>query len=210
MISIITGDIVNSRKLKDQQKWIEPLKRLFQEISADPDSWAIYRGDSFQVKVSAEDALRIALLIKSAIIKLNVPGLDVRLAIGLGKTDHSGTAVNEATGEAHILSGTLLDQLTVSEARLGLQTPWPEINREFHMLFRLALVLVDKWTDKTADVAFILLSEQRITQKAIAEKLGLAQSTVNAHIKRGSLHEITELEKYYAERINEKLTEIRD
>lgn len=210
MVSIITGDIVNSRKLKDQQKWIDPLKELFHEISPDPGTWAIYRGDSFQIKVPAEDALRVALLIKSTIIRIDVAVLDVRLAIGLGESDDTGTTVNESTGEAYVYSGTLLDELSVSDARLGLKTPWPRVNKEFYMLFRLALVILDKWTNRTADVAFILLKEQSVTQMEIAKKLGLAQSTVNAHIKRGSLHEIMELERYYSEIITEKMNEIYD
>lgn len=210
MISIITGDIVNSSKLKDQQTWQDPLKELFLEISPDPGSWAIYRGDSFQIKVPAEDALRVSLLIISEVLKLDIKGLNVRLAIGLGKTDDSKTSVNEASGEAYILSGKLLDQLSPSGRKLGFESPWQRINREFEMLFRLAMVILDGWSNKTAEVAGVLFKEQGVTQTEIARKLGLAQSTVNAHIKRGSLYEIMELEEYYSEIITEKIKQVRD
>lgn len=210
MTAIITGDIVNSTTVKDQQIWLGPLKELFKKISPDPGGRAIYRGDSFQIKVPPEKGLRVCLLIISSVVALDIPGLNVRLAIGIGKTDDSDAAVNEASGEAFIYSGKLLDQLSASGRRLGLRTPWEEINREFEMMFRLVRVILDGWTNRTAEVAGFLLGSEGITQTEIAKELGLAQSTINAHIQRGSLHEIMELEKYYSEIITEKIRETCD
>src|SRR5690625_2225558 len=210
MIAIITGDIVNSSTVKDQHVCLDPLKDLFERISLHPGDRAIYRWDSLQIKVQTEKGLRVCLLIISTVVALDIPNLNVRLAIGIGKTDHPDAAINEASGEAFIYSGKLLDQLTVSGRRLGLRTPWEEINREFEMMFRLVRVILNGWTNRTAEVAGFLLGREGITQTEIAKELGLAQSTINAHIQRGSLHEIMELEKYYSDMITEKIREARD
>src|SRR5690625_7493844 len=81
-------------------------------------------------------------------VALDIPGLNVRQAIGIGRTDDPDAAIIEASGEAFIYSGKLLDQLTASGRRLGLRTPWEEINREFDMMFRLVRVILNGWTDR--------------------------------------------------------------
>lgn len=210
MIAIITGDIVNSSTVEDPQVWLDPLKELFERISPHSGDRMIYRGDSFQIKVLPEKGLRASLLIISTVVALDIPGLNVRQAIGIGRTDDPDAAINEASGEAFIYSGKLLDQLTASGRRLGLRTPWEEINREFDMMFRLVRVILNGWTNRTAEVAGFLLGREGITQTEIAKELGLAQSTINAHIQRGSLHEIMELEKYYSDIITDKIRETRD
>src|SRR5690625_3691791 len=100
MIAIITGDIVNSSTVEDPQVWLDPLKELFERISPHPGDRMIHRGDSFQIKVLPEKGLRASLLIISTVVALDIPGLNVRQAIGIGRTDDPDTAINEASGEA--------------------------------------------------------------------------------------------------------------
>ena len=65
MIGIITGDIVNSRKLSSKI-WIDGLKKLLNTFGKNPVEWEIYRGDEFQLEIkNPEEALIMALQIKS-------------------------------------------------------------------------------------------------------------------------------------------------
>ena len=65
MTSIITGDIINSRK-QDSTDWITGLKAIFNTIGASPQVWEIYRGDEFQIEIIDPSlSLHYALLIKS-------------------------------------------------------------------------------------------------------------------------------------------------
>lgn len=81
MIGIITGDIVNSRKLSSKI-WIDGLKKLLNTFGKNPVEWDIYRGDEFQLEIkNPEEALLIALQIKSYFKTLK---LDVRMSIGFG------------------------------------------------------------------------------------------------------------------------------
>lgn len=203
MLAIITGDIVDSRSISDPTIWMDPLKELFNKIGETPKNWEIYRGDSFQIEVAPEESLRIALVIKSIIKKLETKKLDVRIAIGIGEKNFEANYVSESTGEAFVFSGTLLDELKKNKVHLGIQTPWSRLNSELNMMFKLALVVMNSWTSKSAEVAELLFDVSEITQVEIANRLGIAQSTVNDRVKRGSIYEIIELEQYFRNRIKE-------
>lgn len=203
MYSTITGDIVNSRKVSESAIWADPLKRQLRTFGNSPTEWEIYRGDSFQLVVKAKEALRATLLIKAAIKKIDEPTLDVRLAIGIGSDERNTNYVSEAMGDSFVYSGELLDQLKKKKVHLGVKSPWPAFDKEMNMMFRLALVIINSWSSNSAEVAEILFSTSEVTQHEIAAKIGIAQSSVNDRIKRGSIYEIMEFEKYYRERVSE-------
>lgn len=204
MKSTITGDIVHSQSVEQPEIWLNPLKELFSTFGESPADWEIYRGDSFQLRVPTKDAVRVAILIKSVIKKQKSKKLDARLAIGVGKEDIYVNRVSEASGEAFVYSGQLLDALKEKKIHLGIKSPWDDFDREFNMMFKLALVIMNSWTSNSAEVAEILFRVSGITQVEIAEKLGIAQSSVNDRIKRGSIYEIMEMEQYFRERIENK------
>lgn len=207
MKSTITGDIVHSRSVDKPEVWLNPLKDLFSKFGDSPDVWEIYRGDSFQLDVDPREALRVALLIKSVVKKQKSTQLDARLAIGIGKKgDVLADRVSEATGEAFVYSGQLLDELKEKKVHLGIKSPWESFDREFNMIFKLALIIMNSWTNNSAEVAELLFSVSGITQVEIAEKLGIAQSSVNDRIRRGAIYEIKEMEKYYREKLETKTT----
>lgn len=205
MGTTITGDIVNSQSVEKAEIWLDPLKDLFSSIGESPTVWEIYRGDSFQIAVSPKNSLRTALIIKSVIKKIPSKKLDVRLAIGISEEDVVANRVSEASSEAFVYSGQMLDTLKEKKVHLGIKSPWDDFDKEFNMIFKLALIIMNSWTNNSAEVAELLFSVSGITQVEIAERLGIAQSTVNDRIKRGAIYEIMEMEQYFRERIETQM-----
>jgi len=73
MIAIITADIINSRKLVNQEIWIAPLKKLLASYGATPKKWEIFRGDYFQIEIEdPNEALLASLKIKALIKSISV------------------------------------------------------------------------------------------------------------------------------------------
>ena len=65
MTSIITGDIIESQKVKTTD-WIDDLKELLNHFGQEQNDWEIYRGDSFQIEIDdPKDALWAAIRIKA-------------------------------------------------------------------------------------------------------------------------------------------------
>lgn len=204
MISIITGDIIDSHQMKNPALWLDPLKALLGKKGSSPKDWEIYRGDSFQLEVSAPEALRASLQIK-AVIK-QIKKLDVRLGIGIGEKSYNARNITESSGDAFVRSGRLLEWLKQQKINMAIQSFDTEFDEEINMMLKLALVIVDSWSTNSAEIAEILLTDPELPQKSIGRQLGIAQSSVSERIQRGSVYEILELEFYYRRRVKRLIT----
>jgi hypothetical protein len=141
MKAVITGDIINSRKVNTSE-WINVLRKTLKENGEEPKDWEIYRGDSFQLITDTHLAFEVAMKIKSS-IKQNKK-LDVRMAIGIGKVEYRSKKIIESNGTAFINSGECFESL--KKQTLAIKTPWEEFNKTFHVIFQLTSLASDNWT----------------------------------------------------------------
>jgi hypothetical protein len=204
MTSVITGDIINSRKIKNDV-WLKKLKKTLAQEGKNPRTWQIYRGDSFQVEIkNPELAFLIALRIKATM--KTIKNLDVRMAIGIGKREFTTPTVTESNGEAFIYSGEKLESLKKEKQTLAIKTPWPVLDREMTVCFHLALIAIDDWSPNSAELIRILIDNPEIKQKALAKKLKITQSSVSERQKRSHYTVIMELERLFREKVNQLIT----
>lgn len=198
--SVITGDIINSRKVKNSV-WLKSLKKTLSLEGKSPGTWQIYRGDSFQVEIkNPAQAFLTAIRIKATI--KSIKNLDVRMAIGIGEKKIMGSKITESDGEAFIHSGEKLETLKKEKQTLAIKTPWAGFDKEMNVCFRLALIAMDNWSPNSAELIKILINNRNITQKALAKRLGVSQPSVSERQNRSSYTEIMELEDLYREKIN--------
>lgn len=209
MIAVITGDIIASRKIIDQDKWLLPLKKMLATWGNTPKNWKIERGDSFQIEVlDVNDALKRALEIKSLVKKVEpiderkkISTIDVRLAIGIGDKTYSSENISESNGTAFINSGEKFDQLRKESITLGVKTPWQDLDEEMNLYLKLSSVFMDKWTVSSAELMHIILANPDITQEEIGKLLGIKQNSVSGRWNRANVNEILEVEEMYRKKI---------
>lgn len=193
MIAVITGDIVNSRALPEE--WIATLKDALAHLFSKKSKWEIFRGDSFQVELNAEDALLNAIYIKACIKTLKKA--DVRIGIGIGKKKVDSAKVSEANGEAFINSGFAFDNLKTNKVNLSFQTPWPAFDDDMNLFIKLALIAMDSWGPISAEMVKYAIENQDTKQDKIAKLSGRSQSSVSEALKRAHFAELMELENKY-------------
>ena len=199
MTSIITGDIINSRKANQPEVWLNLLKNELNQIGKEPEVWEIYRGDSFQVEVKAiEETLKIALKLKAAV--KTIKGLDVRMAIGIGEKTFNAPKITEANGDAFVRSGKLFEHL--KKDTLAISSPWPDVDAQLNLMLELALLTMDNWTRNSAEIVKLSIEMPRATQTEIAHKLGITQGRVSDRQKRAGYDAIMRLEKRYRDLLN--------
>jgi len=198
MISVITGDIINSREVP-VQTWMRPLKQVLKQVGDTPGTWEIYRGDSFQAEISdPSEALERAIQLKAAL--KSIEGIDIRMCIGIGEKIYSADKITESNGPAFVHSGTGFEQLKKNKQSLGIVSPNSEFDEEFNLFLRLILIVMDNWTTRSAEFVHISL-EGDLLQKEIAKRLGISQSSVSERSKRSYIREIMEVEKRYRTKV---------
>lgn len=195
-VAVLTGDLVKSRYIKDGdiETVITSLKETFIELNkklfSNKASFQIYRGDSFQAIIpKPELALIAAIIIRSHLRAfesrykingkksnkpINYVYTDARIAIGIGSVSYIGDSVSESNGEAFQKSGYLLDRLKKENQRLGIDTPWENINKELVVESKLADAVISRWTANTAKAIFIHLLDKK-NQSELAIILNISQ-----------------------------------
>lgn len=202
LTSVITGDIIASRKAADPKVWLIPLKRSLRQFGKEPEDWEIYRGDSFQLEVpEIEKSLNICIKIKADM--RSEANVNARMAIGIGTKTYKAKNITEASGEAFIRAGETFDQL--KKNTLNLKTPWPEIDREINLYLDLALLTIDHWSTHSAEAVKLMMEAKGSTQKEIAKKLNITQGRVSERLKRAGYEEIMALLKRYRELVSLKI-----
>ena len=203
MTSIITGDIINSRKV-DPAIWLNPLKALMKEWGKTPKTWEIYRGDSFQVEINQPQYALLAAIRIKACIK-SIEKLDVRMGIGIGEKSYDAQKITEANGEAFINSGETFEELKKLKQLLAIRSPWPQLDAELNLMFRLASIVLDKWSTATAQIVAVSIVNRTLSQKELGDKMERTQSTIREAQKRAHYDEIMDLVAFYEKCITGKI-----
>lgn len=201
MVSIITGDIINSRNAEHPDEWITALKQALHTYGPEPLYWELYRGDSFQLELPhPEDTFLTLLFLKSTIKCLK--GLDVRMAAGIGVKNYAAKRITESNGEAFIFSGEQFEHLKKEKLSLSVRTAWPEFDEEINLFLRFALIAIDSWTTATAELVRLMLSQPGIPQQEAGQILGIGQSSVSERQSRSNITELLALDKLFRAKIH--------
>lgn len=201
MVSVITGDIINSRKT-DPTLWLVPLKKILNGQGKEPKTWEIFRGDHFQLEVKpVEESLLIAIKIKANI--KSIKGIDVRMSIGIGDKTHDAHKISESNGSAFIHSGESFEKL--KDQTLLLKTPWSEMDEEMNLAISLALLTMDGWTPAGAEIVKMRLEHPKANQNELAEILNISQGRVSERLKRAGWEQIQKLETRFRQLINNQI-----
>lgn len=201
MISVITGDIIKSGTFDNPAVWLNPLKEGLAKTGIDKRYWEIYGGDSFQLEVKEIHKSFIIIMYLKACIK-TIKGLDIRMAIGIGKKSFSGETVLESNGSAFENSGTTLEVLKKQKTNLKIKTGNYDFDKEINLYFKLALIAMDNWTVNSAEAVKLMLEIYDAKQYTIAKKLDINQNAVSKRLKRAYYGEMLELNELYNKKLN--------
>lgn len=200
MTSIITGDIINSRRVINQELWLKPLKNALNLITENDAKFEIFRGDSFQLEIkNITESFKTAIYLKATIKAIK--GYDVRLAIGIGSKNFEGKTISESNGSVFQNSGNLLEFMKQYKINLRIKTEEIEFDKKFNIYFKLATILMDRWTINSAEAVKVLMETKYGNQYEIAKKIGISQDAVSKRLKRANIDELLELNGLYEQEV---------
>jgi hypothetical protein len=209
MIAVVKGDIIASRKLVDQERWLLPLKDLLSSWGESPKNWELVWGDFFQIEFEhPEEALQKIFEIKALIKKIEpldnrkrISTIDVRMAVGIGTKSYSGQRISESNGSAFIYAGEKFDILKKESVTMGLKSEWQDFDNEINLYLKLAGTFMDKWSVSSAELIEVVLKNPTITQQEIGSLLGIKQSGVSGRWHRANVDELLAVERMYRNKI---------
>jgi hypothetical protein len=193
-IAVITGDIVNSSTLKEEQQ--KTIQKRFIEL-AGKDALLkpkFYRGDSFQMAVKPETALSLVIKFRIELRRVNESN-DVRASIGIGEISSWNENVLLSGGSAFERSGKKLDELKKKGLRIVITTGNPELDEELETYCVMADSLLNGLTTVQANVASYKLDG--LSQERIAEILKITQPSVSKTLKAANWKAIEKFIKRY-------------
>lgn len=180
--AVFTADMVNYTLFPRDEatRWIEEMIAL---LHNDPSfKWTlnpeIYRGDSFQAVLKNTDQAMRAAILARAFMRAQSPNADLRIAIGIGKTEQLTDRAGTSDGEAFRLSGHLADHIRKQKAKIGIALPVP--SESLNATLDLLEALIENWTMAQSEVVVALLQGKNITQ--IAEMLSISQSATSQRV----------------------------
>lgn len=184
-VGIITGDLVNSSGLTEDQKR-NMQSGLLCFLENNPDvllSIQFYRGDSFQLMVTKEKAAAIAVFIEAVI--LSTTGTWARISIGIGSVSKiTPNNVLQSEGEAFQLSGHQIDKMKDEGRILKIAIDSVLLQSILAASFYLAESIIRNW--KPGQASVISMVPTCKTQKDIATKLGISGAAVSKALKSGN------------------------
>ncbi len=190
--AILTADIVNSTLFSPAEE-----KRFRSRLDTilKPFRFEFYRGDSFQVFIrEPEEALQTVLAIRAEVRKMSIQ-YDVRCSIGLGEVNSRINKLSTATDAAFVRSGRSFDNLSNTGQRLAIFSGQETADRGLAVISYFIDYLVQRWTEKQAEVIGELLQDN--TQTKAARKLRKSLSTINKHAQAAGWNEIQKLLEEY-------------
>jgi hypothetical protein len=200
MISVITGDIINSRKVS-ATNWLNHLKQELNHSGPGPEFWEIYGGDTFQFRVDDPQQAFLAAIRVKTIIKIVKP-LDVRIAIGIGDINYKSERITESNGTAFIHSGEKFAQLKKEKQTLAVKSPWPDFDATINLCLKLGMLLADNWSLKSAEVVNIKLLHPDASQDELGTLLGnLKQNAISARLSRAHYDELMEVNQLFINKL---------
>jgi len=202
IISVLTGDIINSRAVKAPKDYLEILRKTLSSIGKEQENWEIFRGDSFQLEIEqTEAAFWKSVYIKAAL--KSIKNLDVRISIGIGEKSYTSKSISESSGSAFIRSGEMFERLKQEKTNLLIHCGNKQLNKELNVSFKLALIAMDNWTTNSAEIVKLSIEHPDLNQNELGKKIGIKQNTVSERQKRAFLDEIKEFDAIFREKVKQ-------
>lgn len=188
LISVLTGDIVNSRTIaaEDYDAMLYTLQQTLEQIKSKHNIiYEVFRGDSFQATFKTPTpSMRSAILLKTKLLSVsnNEQPWDIRLALGIGQyTDirqNSGTS----TGEAYILSGNGVELIKNSE--IGVYCNNQQFNEYLLLPTQFVNHLLNSITSKQAGAIAAYIQSDFSDHADVCKIIGGSRSNASKLLRR--------------------------
>lgn len=202
----IIGDMVQSRNLSDRQKVQEVFSMALKSAQqaygrgiVSPLTLTI--GDEFQAVLA--DARDFFAIINH--LEENLPAIRFRYGLGVGEinTTLNRKAAIGMDGPAFHFARQALEQARKEGRRFVFVCALPKTQARIDLLLHWIDAITAGWSKEKEQI--LRLSQLRLTQKAIAAKIGISQPAVSQHIRQPVFRLVLQSQKVVRDEIDDLL-----
>ncbi|WP_416140372.1 hypothetical protein ACM26W_08370 [Halomonas sp. HK25] len=207
-IAVLTGDVIDSRKVSDRQRLYRVLDDTLAALAkCQGGRFERFRGDGFQLALPhARHAMTAAIALRAALIEHSDPEQrwDARIAVAVGPAEwHADLRVAESDDEPFVMSGRHLDALSEGASHLALTLLDEPDDGSLALLLRYLDDLVASWSHYSAEVVHLSL-ERELSQQAMAERLGIRQPSIHKRLRAARWPLLSDTLAYLETRLADK------
>ncbi|EWH03822.1 hypothetical protein [Halomonas sp. BC04] len=210
-IAVLTGDVIDSRKITDRQRLYALLDDILAELATRHGGRGErFRGDGFQLALpKAAAAMEVAIALRAALIEHSEDDQrwDARIAVAVGPTGWPDDGrLATADSEPFVRSGHDLDGLSEGSAHLSLALLDETDDGSLALLTRYLDDMVASWSRYSAEVVRLSMASET-SQQAMADHLGIKQPSVHKRLRAARWPLLADTLAYLSERLAEKDTQ---
>nr|WP_300315068.1 hypothetical protein [Halomonas sp.] len=195
-VAVITGDLIASRRADREAIYRHLDNTLDGLASRFEGAHARFRGDGFQLAMRmASAALDAAVMLRAELIAASPKGQrwDARLSIAVGPSSWTpSSSLTDADDAPFVTSGRALDMLSQDQRHLvhafsEMSPNCFDNSARLQAADALLILYVDEmiggWSPASAEVVAMKLAIENITQRQLAEALGIRQPSVHKRLQ---------------------------
>ncbi len=186
---IITGDVVHSRS-QEIGLWMPELE---QSLRLHTQRFDVFRGDSFQAEVTADQLFTAIFHLKATLRSFE--NMDVRLGIGIGEISYVDADIKKASGTAFVYSGEAFDHL--GKESILFKSENEELDALLNLTTSLACLIAEQWTVNMAESVKASLENPEASQQELLEIIGRKhQSQLSLELRKANYAKIQQVIRY--------------
>ena len=215
--AVLTGDIIGSSRLLPPQ--LETVRSSLIDAVNVARRWKrglikgrpeFFRGDGWQLLLTDPAmAMRVGIFLRASLLAGGVA--DSRIAIGLGKGQKNPSArVAVSTGEAFVLSGHALDEMTqYSSMTIEIPESRGPLSDWLPVIGHLCDSLIDQWTRRQAEIVCVAIDPKEPGYETVARSLkpAVSKQAVAKGLRGANWHAIREAIHQFEETVWEAVLE---
>jgi hypothetical protein len=176
--AVLTGDIIGSSRLRLHQ--LESVRSSLMRAVGAVRRWKrglvkgrteFFRGDGWQILLTDPAmAMRVAVFLRASLLAGGVA--DSRIAIGLGESETTHARIALSTGQAFVLSGRALDEMThYSRMTIGIPSSSAPLSDWLPVVGHLCDSLIDQWTRRQAEIVCLAIDPKEPDYERVGQSM---------------------------------------
>lgn len=179
--------------------WLDQLGAVLARWGIAPKSWQEIGDNGFQLLVQPSQTWDALIWLKAGIRA--IPGLDLRMGVGVGRVSDTTESNAMSDEEAYVHSLDAFNRLRPLRQHMVFKSRWPDLDGEVNLTFKMVLTIMNTWTPVSCEAILEKMEHASLSQKELGVRLGISQHAISTRLSRAQFDLIQEWAVFYRDKL---------